>query len=313
MVPGAKWIEQAKSIKFAGKEHNASATQKSLFREGLPWGLAAIHTDEAQKYSTGQGAKIMVIDSGVDRDHPDLRHKIVKAKDFLGTALSPYHPYPEHDMSGHGTHVAAKAVGEWMGVAPGADLYVARVCEFLCLDSRAIFAALNWAIEERVDVLNMSISSSSIPENIANHAFTKIEEANITVVASAGNRGLKKNSKIRVPGNISTVLTVGAIDSYGRVADFSSRGPELDLYAPGVNILSASLTKGINKGDQLMTLKDGTSMATPHVTGTVALIKSLKPSLTPYEVRKIVVESSQGPPRVAILDSLQAVKDTLRK
>ena len=294
-VKNAKFVTRFTTVDISQKSKEVNSSNEVFVEKGLTWGQQYIKAPQVWGITEGRGSRVLVIDSGIDKDHPEVKNKIAKAKDFTKSKVSPYHPYPEHDISGHGTHVAATIIGDWFGVAPDAQLYVARACEFLCLDQSAIVAALDWAIEEKVDVINMSLGSKEFPLELANHIYGKVEKNNIVVVSSVGNDGKKEGNQIGIPARLETVIAVGAIDSEGNVPEFSSFGPEVFITAPGVNVLSASLTKGINKRDNLMIMKDGTSMASPHVAGVVALMKSVNKELSPAEIRSYLAQTAVQP------------------
>ena len=254
-----------------------------------------------QKGFRGQGVKVLLLDSGISREHPALQDRILKARDFTNSQVSLGVPYPEYDISGHATHIAATILGNGhnglYGVAPEADLYVAKVCVFLCNNLDGLIEALEWGLEQNVQVINMSFNSSRTDawKNLGPHIFEKLEDKQVVVVASAGNRGLK-DGKILFPANMNNVLTVGAFDGNGDIAPFSSYGENLDILAPGTAITSASLMRGINSTPTLRIDKDGTSMATPHVVGTVALMLSACPTLTPTQVRDAIKSAADRDP-----------------
>jgi subtilisin family serine protease len=258
------------------------------------WNYQQIELDKAWSFTQGNGAKVLILDSGIDRAHPALKNSIAEIKDFTKSKVNPYVPYPGYDITGHGSHIAGVIAGNgngFNGIAPKAKLYIGKVCIFICRDQRILVDAFEWAIEKKVDVISMSFSNTTFPDIIARRIFEKIEEFNIIAVAASGNEGKKANI-IGFPAKYPTVLAVGAVDNQGRVADFSNYGTDLALVAPGVEVNSTSLTRGINSTEELLTLMSGTSMATPHVSGVAALIRSLKPNLSAREVRALILDGS---------------------
>ncbi|MFD0740810.1 S8 family serine peptidase [Phytohabitans flavus] len=238
---------------------------------------------------TGTGAKIAVLDTGVDPTHPDLAGRIAEKADFTvegGDAVDRY---------GHGTHVAAIAAGsgagasgERSGVAPGASLLVGKVLDDdgNGTDSQVI-AGMEWAAS-RADVVNLSLggfepSDGTDPMSMAVDALTK-EHGTLFVVA-AGNDGYAERF-ITAPAAAASALTVGAVDAGDRLADFSSRGPVIntnaakpEIVAPGVDIVAAraaGTAMGRVVGDRY-TAASGTSMAAPHVAGAAALLVQRHP------------------------------------
>ncbi len=268
----------------------------------IPWGVNAIQAPQVWTEGVrGQGVKVLLLDSGISKEHPALQNRIRKARDFTKSQVSLGIPYPEYDISGHGTHIAATILGNGhnglYGVAPEAELYVGKVCVFLCENLDNLIEAIEWGLDQKVQVINMSFSSARMEnwKSLGPHIFEKLEEKGVVVVASAGNRGLI-DGKILFPANMKNVISVGALDKNAELAEFSSYGKDLDILAPGKGITSASLTRGINSSPNLRIEKDGTSMAAPHVTGTVALILSACPNLLPAQVRELILRSADNGP-----------------
>ena len=230
----------------------------------------------------GKGVKVAVIDSGIDKSHPDFGWRVKSSKNFSGGRASKGRE--------HGTHVAGIIAGSGKvsgyrhtGVAPKAMLYDAKV--FMNADTPttrdAIIDATLWSVKKGVDVINMSFgdnhgcSDGSCPLcKTANYAVSQ----GVTVIAAAGNIGPAEGT-ISCPGNARDVITVGAStkSSPALVMGFSSRGSSSlpgkpDLVAPGDNITAPQPGKGY-------TAMSGTSMATPHVSGMAALLHQAKPYL----------------------------------
>lgn len=229
----------------------------------LPWGVDRVEGDIAWATSTGDAVKVAVIDTGIDLAHPDLVARV----DGGFNAINPARSYT--DDNGHGTHVAgtiAAAANEIgvVGVAPGADLYAVKV-----LDKTGsgwvsdIIEGIQWAIDNHMDVINMSLGSSSY-SSAFDTACQKAIDAGVVIVAAAGNSGPGSDT-VGYPAKFARVIAVSATDRSDTIASFSSVGPAVDLAAPGVGIYSTY------KGQTYATLS-GTSMASPHVAGVVALV-----------------------------------------
>ncbi len=277
-----------------GEQSNTPAPTSSKMAIKPQWNYEKINLKGAWKFTKGEGAKVLILDSGIDKNHPALSQSIAEIVDFTKSKVTPYVPYPGYDITGHGSHIAGVIAGNgigFTGIAPKAKLYIGKVCIFICRDQTILVDAFEWAINKRMDVISMSFSNTTFPDVIAKRIFEKLEEHNIVAVAASGNEGKTKNV-IGFPAKYPTVLSVGALNSDGLVADFSNYGKELSLVAPGVDIRSASLTKGINSDEDLLTLMSGTSMATPHVSAVAALIRSLDPKLTPREVRQFILDGA---------------------
>jgi subtilisin len=214
----------------------------------------------------GNGIKVAVIDTGINYLHEDLRLNYAGGYDYVNGDTDPM------DDNGHGTHCAgiiAAALDQKVvvGVAPQAQLYALKVLNSAGSGYTSdIVKAIEWATNNGIQVISMSLGASvgSTTLQIAcDDAFLK---HNIVVVAAAGNNGAARTgTNILYPARYANVIAVGATDPNNVRAYFSNTGPELDLMAPGVSILSDYLNQ-----DSLF--MSGTSMATPHVAGTAALI-----------------------------------------
>ncbi|MBI3565146.1 MAG: S8 family peptidase [Elusimicrobia bacterium] len=246
---------------------NAPGTQAAQ------WGVKRVHAPEAWARSRGEGVKVVVIDTGLDKTHPDLAgnikggwNAIAKNEDF-------------NDDHGHGTHCGGNIAAldndiGVVGVAPKVDLYGVKV-----LDANGsgtfddVIAGMQWAVDNHMDVASMSLGASQGNPALADmvKAMTK---AGVTLVAAAGNSG----GAVGFPGGYPEALCIAAGDSNDQLADFSSRGPEVDFIAPGVDVYSLSM----NGGYETMS---GTSMATPHAAGLAALYVSKHKGATPEQVR----------------------------
>lgn len=193
----------------------------------------------------GGGIKIGVIDSGCAQDGPDF------VKNFFIES-------DNNDNNGHGTHVVS-IIKE---IAPGAMIYMAKAMDKTGGGSlESVAKAAKWLIEQRVDVINCSFAFNTNNTEIFSLAVNEGVAAGITFVCATGNDGA---SHVSFPANKDNVFAVGAIDSEFNLASFSNTGIEVDLVAPGVEIV------GIGTHGQPVTMS-GTSQATPHVTAMIAL------------------------------------------
>lgn len=223
------------------------------------WGVKRVDAREAHlRGVTGKGVRIGIMDSGINPGHPDLADNYVFGYDFeiMSSAMS--------DPFNHGTHVSgtAAAVGNGVGVigmAHEADLYMLKVGSWSPSSSAAI-AALEWAVDNEIQVTNSSFALEH--SALLQMAYDAAWEAGIVNVAASGNT---YGSGIGVPARYASAVAVGATDAQDRRAVFSTYGPELDLVAPGVAVNSTYGASGYRP-------LDGTSMASPHVTGAAALV-----------------------------------------
>lgn len=219
---------------------------------------------------TGKDVKIAVIDSGCDMDHKDLQTRIIGGRNFTTEDNKNIDKY--QDYNGHGTHVCGTIAASndnygVIGVAPDAKLLILKALDKNGSGSmKGIIDAINFAISQRVDIISMSLGTSEdIPQ--LHQAIKKAVDSNILVVCAAGNEGDSRSAtdEFSYPAGYNEVISVGAVDYSKSAARFSNSNKEVDLVAPGVNIISTFLN---GKYETL----SGTSMATPHVTGALALL-----------------------------------------
>ena len=213
-----------------------------------PWGIDAVRAPAAWGIGgQGDGIRVMVLDTGVDRNHPALMNNLEAAQDFTNDRNS---EYPYYDLIGHGTHVAGTVLADGStglpGVAPRARLLVGKVCAMSC-SSAAIMAGVNWAIREGVDVVNMSLGGP-FPSPGGEQAYRRADEAGVMIVAASGNDG---RGRVSFPAAYPTVFSVGAVDESLAKAPFSNWGRELDIMAPGVDVISA-VPRGTGRTSELI-------------------------------------------------------------
>lgn len=218
----------------------------------------------------GNGVTVAVIDSGVDYTHPELRDNFVVSSygyDFVNSDNNPL------DDNGHGTHVAGTIAAIYnntgvVGVAPDVTIYALKV-----LDSSGsgywddVIAAVQWAAGHGVQVTNNSYGSNQDPGPTVKYAFDKAEEQGVFHAAAAGNSGnvAGTGDNVGYPARYASVIAVAATDTDDKRGYFSSTGTAVELSAPGVGITSTVPGGGYATWS-------GTSMASPHVAGTAALV-----------------------------------------
>jgi subtilisin family serine protease len=277
---------------------------------------------------TGAGVTVAVLDTGVDIAHPDLTGHVIGVS-VNQTAKGPA------DGFGHGTHVTGVIVGQdsgsqYVGIAPGANVVSVKVSDDTGETHESdVLRGLQWVGQQKTNynirAINLSISAS-VPQSYATSPIDAAVEylwhQGLTVVATAGNLGAAEDAVWYAPGNDPRVITVGCLDDNQTVAtgddslcEISSRGVTEDgfakpeLVAPGRKIVS-TLASGINGQPAAMatTFPDritadgrhirlsGTSMSAPMVTGTVALLLARHPSLTPDQIKQLLVSTATDYP-----------------
>ncbi len=233
--------------------------------ETIDWSLAAYHIPDHWKATRGSGVKVAVLDTGIDEAHPDLKDALDNARDFTRSRFGPI------DQHGHGTHTAGTIgarqnhVGV-IGVAPDCRLLIGKVLgDDGSGASATVAAGIDWACDSGADIISMSLGSPQ-PDDVLLAAVTRAAAKGKFIIAAAGNDG--RDNSVNYPARWRDTIAVGAVDQTGHLAPFSSRGPEVDIAAPGENIFSTWLDGSYAK-------LSGTSMATPFVAGVVALLVSL--------------------------------------
>ncbi|MGW1541870.1 S8 family serine peptidase [Streptomyces sp. NPDC002309] len=256
-----------------------------------------------EKGNTGKDVKVAVLDTGVDPEHPDLAEQVDASASFV--------PYEEDvtDYHGHGTHVASTVAGtgsasegKERGVAPGARLGIGKVLDTQGQGQESwIIAGMEWAArDQQAKIVSMSLGGAGDHTDPMSEAVDRLSrETGALFVVAAGNGGPRS---VTSPGAADSALTVGAVDSEDRLAEFSSQGPregdaglKPEITAPGVDILAAR-THYQRGGSGYYTTMSGTSMATPHVAGAAALLAAEHPDWTGERLKEALVSSAEATP-----------------
>jgi len=250
--------------------------------EEAAWGLRA--TGVPDSALTGRGARVAILDSGIDSGHADFRNRPLVTRAFDGTADA-------RDEHGHGTFCAGIACGPRVpdagpryGIAADASLYIAKVLGASADGTDAsVLAAIDWAVQMQCDVVSLSVGCVVGDDEpcaaVYEQAAARALEAGTLLVAPAGNRSQRPDliAPVESPANCSDIVAVGAVGPDLGIAAFSNgqvRGSagEVDLVAPGVAIHSASLSS------DPYAVFSGTSMAAPFVAGIAALLVEADPT-----------------------------------
>jgi len=272
--PAVKYVEEDARSYAIGATTQASP----------PWGLDRVDQrnlplNAAYTYTaSGSTVHAYILDTGIRASHTD----------FGGYASADFTSINDgngaNDCHGHGTHVAGTIGGSTYGVAKNVYLHGVRVidCGGYGSTSEAI-AGVDWVTANHVKpaVANMSLqyaATQALDDSVRNSI-----NAGVTYVVAANN--FNQDSCLRSPSRVAEAITVGATDANDQRASFSSWGTCVDIFAPGVDVLSAYST-----ADDATTYMSGTSMATPHVVGAVARYLRVVPSASPFAVANMLTE-----------------------
>jgi subtilisin family serine protease len=291
------------------------------------WNLMRIDWQRACNlpgFKDGAGVKVAVLDTGIDRDHPDLNARVAGYTYSYPAATS---PVGAKDYVGHGTHVAGtiSAVGNNGFGINGicrAEIHAWKIFNdetyffpelgyfSYVVDPVMYQSALADCLEQDMNVMNLSIGGPGEPDHQEARLFELLLENNTTIVAAMGNER-EQGSPTSYPAAIPGVIAVGATTINDTLAGFSNRGPHISLSAPGSVIWSTMPTyagragyravfgpdnrpqRGIEiKRETNYDISDGTSMASPHVAAAAALAMAKHGPLTPGNVASMLASSA---------------------
>ena len=272
--PSVAYVEQDRTLTIAATQANPPS-----------WGLDRIDQTSLpldHSYTAGTAAAVhaYIIDTGIRMTHTEYAGRVTSGYDFVDNDSD------ATDCQGHGTHVAGTVGGRTYGVAKDVQLVAVRVLD--CSGSGSysqIIAGVDWVTAHAVRpaVANMSLGGTA--GTTIDNAVQKSIDSGITYAVAAGNDA--NDACTKSPARVAAAVTVGATDTTDAQASFSNYGTCVDIYAPGVNILSAANTS--DTGTERMS---GTSMATPHVTGAAALYLQTHPTASPQQVRDALVAAA---------------------
>lgn len=256
----------------------------------VPWGIDRVFGNESYPFPTwgtskGNGIKVAILDSGIDENHEDLN--------VAGGVTTVDDTHWGSDGNGHGTHVAGTVAAldnslGVVGVAPNVTLYAVKVLSDGGSGSvSSVAAGIDWAVSQGIPVLNMSLGGSSDSQTLRD-ACDAAYAAGHLLVASAGNSGNPggRGDNVGYPAKYASVIAVASSTINDTRSSFSSTGPDVELIAPGSNILST--LPGNNYGTY-----SGTSMASPHVAGVAALAWAANTSLSNQDMRQILRDTAE--------------------
>ncbi|WP_051703863.1 S8 family serine peptidase [Glycomyces sp. NRRL B-16210] len=273
----------------------------------MAWHLSAVDAPAAWEAATGEGITVAVVDSGVDADHPDLAGAVLPGRSYVdldpgdeprlmafGSEQDPVYEraFGQADPVGHGTAVAgliaARAVSGRPGVAPDAVILPVRVLddENRYHDSAMVGAAVEWAVDNGADIVNLSLGGNYDSAQFA-EALAYAERHDVLVVACTGNqRGDGPEEEVWFPARVPDVLAVTGTDAEGRRWQTAITGEATDLAAPGADLWAPEP----GGGHKAVT---GTSFASALVSGAAALVRSAHPDWTAAEVRRALTATAR--------------------
>ncbi|AFZ74809.1 S8 family peptidase [Natronobacterium gregoryi] len=250
-------LERNPHVRYVEDEQRAYALQT------VPWGVDRVGADVLHdEDETGSGGSIAIVDTGVQVDHESLT---VDGGEAFGTSCTGCEE-PYGDDNGHGTHCAGTAVAPdndvgVVGVALESELYAVKVLNSWGSGTFSdVAAGVEWAADQGIDVISLSLGGDSPQQALEDACQYAVDQGSL-VVAAAGNDGCCDS--VGYPAAYDTVVAVSSTNDDDDISSFSSRGPEVDIAAPGSAIYSTYTDNGYN------TLS-GTSMACPHVAGAAA-------------------------------------------
>ncbi|MCC6771820.1 MAG: S8 family peptidase [Gemmatimonadaceae bacterium] len=249
------------------------------------WGLRRIDdrflpNDANYTYNkSGAGVHVYIIDTGIRPTHVDFAGRVLAGFSVIAGGVI--------DCNGHGTHVAGTAAGRTFGVAKNAWIHPVRVLNCAGSGTTAgVIAGVNWVRANRIQpaVANLSLGGGfSAALNLAVNNLVAV--GNVATAVAAGNSGL--NACTQSPSSATNAVIVGATAINDVRPAWSNFGPCLDLFAPGVNILSDWFTTNVATA-----VLSGTSMAAPHVAGVLAQVRQWAPAANAAAVQANVVASA---------------------
>ncbi len=276
-------LKRERRVSASQPNYVYSLTGKESSKAGeLQYSHRSMRVSQAHEHSLGRKIKIAVIDTGIDRAHPEFRAASITQYN----AVKPKARYKGHK---HGTAIAGimAAQEEVKGIAPMAHILDARAFYISKkgnaeTDSMILVEALQWSYDKGARIFNMSFEGPKDP--VIEDAIQAIYEKGRIFVGAAGNGGPK--AKPAYPAAYKYVIATTAIDKKNRRYQQANRGPYVSVSAPGVKVMVLSTSNSYS-------FESGTSIATAHISGLVALMLEKKPKMSGLQIRKILTKTAR--------------------
>lgn len=284
-LPDVATVRRDVEVRASAEQPGATWGLDRTDQQSLPLDSTFSYADDA-----GQDAHVYVIDTGLNPNHAEFTGRVGQGRNFIANGFLGFgsvDPEAWTDCNGHGTHVASTAAGTTWGIAKQATVHGVRVLN--CQGSgsgAAIIAGIDWVAQnaEPLSVANLSLGSAGRATDIDN-AVAGLVDAGVAVAVAAGNDN--RDACTTSPAAEPSVLTVGSSTRTDARSSFSNLGTCVDLFAPGTDITAAD--HRTNTGS---TVLSGTSMASPHVAGVLALVRSIDPSLSATGAQDVVTHGA---------------------
>ena len=264
-------------------EFISSIQNVDLREDRFLWPIKKFNISKMWQFGMGEGVTVAVLDTGVDKNHPELKDVIIGGFNFFDDSND------FSDFDGHGTHcagiIAAKGLFDVIGVAPKCKLLIGKIknSESSGINTQILINALEWTIG-KADIVSISGGKpDDIPQ--VRELIQRLIQNNIVVIAAIGNQASDGSLQGDFPARYPETISVGSISEDLNLSPFTIQFANLTVTAPGQEIKSTHLN-----GSYLM--KSGTSMATPFITGVIAVLKSIRRNLTPEDIKGMVLNKS---------------------
>jgi subtilisin family serine protease len=291
------WMkDEAGNYYWSGGIEFNSEKQYAKTNEDNNWYISKLGIDKLWIKTKGEGVKVAIIDSGIDKNHPDIDYsRIVLKRNFLYEGEDEIQINNVEDENGHGTHCTGILAGQGIktfGVAPNVSLFVGKIANSLHeIEQNKLFKAIEWAYNNDADIISISISIDEFDDQYAKLIEDLDKKKKGILIGALSNVGDHGYNVIGYPFSLKSCIGVGATDKVFKIDEYTARSSSLDILAPGRDIYSTWINGGYK-------IESGCSMATPIVAGIVALFLSyaykLSKSFSKDEIISIIKNSASN-------------------